>query len=176
MTEKKFNKILDSVVTEVMNEDTHFFLIEYQDLEKDSTFGMWGWSKKPEVIKNYILYVASLKTIIDHNQVEQGVISDELIDKLLNNKKITDYYLNGCTDGEKMFYFQFTWLKESKSYDDIKQDIETLIKVMGEFGYKLNVILYKDAKEALPKALELDQYLPEGEPGFGEFLKECLED
>ena len=176
MTEKKFNKIVDSVITEVMNEDTHFFLTEYHVIEDDTTFGMWGWSKKTEVIKNYVLYVASLKTIVDHNQFNQGTISNDLVDKLLNNKKITNDYLNGCTDAEKLFYSQFTWLKDSKSYDDIKQDIKTLVKVLNEHGYKLNILLYDDAKEALPKALELDQYLPEDEPGFGEFLKECLED
>ena len=87
MTEKKFNKIVDSVITEVMNEETHFFLTEYHVLEDDTTFGMWGWSKKAEVIKNYVLYVASLKTIVDHNQFNQGTISNDLVDNYILLKK-----------------------------------------------------------------------------------------
>lgn len=176
MTEKKLLKIMDDVVSEVMNENTHFFLTEYHDFENDSTFGMWGWSGKVEKIKNYVLYVAAPKTILYHNQVKEGTISEDLVDKLFNNKKITTDYLNGCTDGEKMFYSTFLWLKDSKGYDEVKKDITTMVKVLNEYGYKLNILVYEDAKEALPKALELDQYLPDDEPGFGEFLKECLED
>ena len=176
MTEKKFKKIMDSVISEKMNEETHLFLTEYHVHETDSTFGTWGWSRKPEIIKNFVLYVASLKAIVEQNNVQQGTIRYELVDKLLNNKKISDEFLNSCNYDEKMFYFQFTWLKDSKGYEDLKKDVWTLVKVLNEAGYKLNIILYNNPYEALPKALELDEYLPEGELGFGEFLRSCLED
>jgi hypothetical protein len=75
-----------------------------------------------------------------------------------------------------MFYFQFLWLKDSKGYDHIKQGIKTLVKVLNEYGYKLNILVYDDAKEALPKALELDKKISDDELGFGEFLKKSLEE
>ena len=40
----------------------------------------------------------------------------------------------------------------------------------------MNFILYRNPKKAVSKALELDKYLPEGEFGFGEFLRANLND
>ena len=176
MTHRKFRKIINNMTSEVMNDTTHYLLTEYHNFDTGNIYGEWGWSRKIENIKKFVLYFAIVKTIIDHNNNEPGVISNELLDKLFNGKRLNLDAVNSLNSEEKMFYFLFDVLKDAKGYDEIVQSINTMIKFLNENNYKINVFIYKDAREALPKALEWDQYLPEGEAGFGEFLKNCLED
>ena len=167
---------MNNVSTEIMNEKTHYLLTEYHNFDTGNTYGEWSWSCKIENIKKYILYFAVARTIIEHNNINPGVISNELVDKLFNGKRFTLEAINALNETEKLFQFLFDALKAANGYEQIVKGINLMAKFLNENGYKINVYIYKDANEALPKALELDEYLPNDEHGFGKFLKKCLEE
>ena len=77
---------------------------------------------------------------------------------------------------EATFYKMWNITSVHCEFDILKKNSKKICKYLSSLGYVMNFILFKNPKKALSKALELDKYLPEDEPGFGEFLRANLND
>lgn len=171
INEKEFERLLTVTETEAICIESYMCLKED---EVDGPYGRWGWNKKLEEIRDHFLFAFVVATILQYNQ-----------QKAIN--KISDEFVMGCLEGaiwlpgdfsdvEEKFFDKWYKIQEVEDFKELKVATKKLCEYLTSLGYKMNFILYKNPKKALSKALELDRYLPDGEPGFGEFLRANIKD
>lgn len=169
MKNKEFKKLLTITESEPIGIDSYMCLKE-DNVEQP--YGRWGWNKSLKKIQDHFLYIFILGTIVQYNEEKQiHKIRNEIVMAIINNKSLLNIQLSTF---EQEFYKLWNQASMYCEFECFKHNSEELCFYLSSIGYKLNFILYKNPVEALDKALELDEFLPEGEYGFGEFLKENI--
>lgn len=171
MNDEEFERLL------TITESEPICIESYVCLKEDSVegpYGRWGWNKSLRSIQDHFLYVFVLGTIIQYNEIKQvNKIRSEIIMEMINDNSLLDVEL---TKQESTFYKMWNRTSVYIEYNAFKKNSNKLCKYLTLLGYKMNFILYENPRKALSKALRLDKYLPDGELGFGEFLKSSLND
>lgn len=171
MEEKEFEKLLTITVDEPICIESYMCLKEESI---NGPYGEWGWNVSLKNIQNHFLYVFVLGTIIQYNELQKlNIIRSDIVMKILNYDSLLDAQLS---EEESKFYEMWNKASVDCEYNLLKRNSIKICKYLSSLGYIMNFILYKDPKKALSKALELDKYLPQDEPGFGEFLRSNLYD
>lgn len=171
MEEKEFEKLLTIIVEEPLCIESYMCLKEENI---NGPYGEWGWNKNLRNIQDHFLYVFILGNIIQYNECKKlNKIRSEIAMEMLNGNSLLDVQL---TKEESKFYKMWNVTSVYSDFDILKKNSKKLCKFLTTLGYEMNFILYRKPKKAVAKALELDKYLPEGELGFGEFLRANLND
>lgn len=170
MDEKEFERLLTITETEPICAESYMCLKEDSI---DGPYGRWGWNNNLNDIRDHFLYVFILGNITQYNKNKNiNKISDDLILSILNEKD----KINNKSKEEEKFLKKWHLIKNINNFFQLKLETKKMCSYLSSLGYVMNFILYKNPKKALSKAIELDQYLPDGEAGFGEFLRENLEE
>lgn len=155
--EKKLKKELQKLFNDCMggevNFDTYFYLGDIAVGEE--RYAHWFLNNDYTVLKTHILYL----TILYEAHLP---LNQDYIDCLLLKK---DVNLGNLTDKEIEFDKLFKNAENTTSYDEFKEKLGELIEYINKLGVDIKVYVYKNAKEALPKALQLDS-LSETEDSF----------
>ena len=171
MNDKEFEKLL------TITESEPICIESYMCLKEDSVegpYGRWGWNKSLRSIQDHFLYVFILGTIIQYNEEKKiNKIRSEIVMEMINDNSLLEVPLS---KQEERFYKLWNVTSVYCEFDMLKKNSKKLCQYLSTLGYEMNFILYKNPKKAVKKALELDKYLPEGEPGFGEFLRANIKD
>ena len=171
MNDKEFEKLL------TITESEPICIESYMCLKEDCVegpYGRWGWNKSLRNIHSHFLYVFILGTILQYNEEKSiNKIRSEIVMEMINDNSLLNVPLS---KKEQKFYEMWNSTSVTVEFDELKKNSRKLCNFLTSLGYKMNFILYKNPKKALNKALELDKYLPEGEQGFGEFLRANIKD
>ena len=171
MNEKRYEELINAVNTEPITKNSIMCLKE--DFV-DGGFGMWGWSENWETIQEHFMYVFIPFTVLEYNKrKKERVFRDELVAEIID---LMYWFSFKETKKEFKFYIKWIDVKRSSTYNEFVKTSKELCEFLSDNGYKVNFEIYENPKKALKKALELDQYLPEGEVGFGEFLRMNIEE
>lgn len=166
MNENKVIELYESVMSETITPNTYLCLKEDY---VNGPYGEWGWSEKWEIIKDNFLYIFIPASIGSYNQnKKEKVFRNELLEEMLDEAYCFSF---DVTKEEFELYLKWSKVQSSKTFEEFKKDSKKLCKFLTKNGYRVDLKLYENPKKALKKALELDRYVPEGEEGFGEFLR-----
>ena len=170
MERTELDNLVENIQSEVITKNTHFFICED---EVDTIHVNIGWSNDIAPIRDHFLYLFVLGNMALYNSEKRiDKISSDFILSIYNEKVVL---ADKMTGKEKTFFEMFNNVEECENYDEFDIESHKLCNYLNSLGYNLKFTLYKNPEKALNRILELDQYLPEGEEGFGAFLKECLE-
>ncbi len=170
MTEEELNEIIRSVCIDPMYDDSYMCLKE--DFCEDG-YAEWGWNKSLEKMIINFSYAFVLLNIMCYNDNEKlNIINDELVMELIN--KNDDINIDKLSKEEKRFVELWKFCLDSYDFESFKENSKDVCDYLTSLGYILNYYLFENPRAALDTALEFDKYLPDGEPGIGEFLKEAI--
>lgn len=165
------NELIELTQKEVITYDSYFCL-KYD--ETDGRYSLWGWSEDLDNIKKNFLSIFICCNIIKYNESNKIDIIDSNLAATLVDSDVDKF--EDLNNEEKNFYKLFTKTSKSDSFLKFKLSANKLCKYLTKKGYVLHFELFKNAKDALPRALELDQYLPEEDLGMGYVLYSLLFD
>ena len=162
--EKKFlknlQKINDRCLTSTMNENTYFYLLE---IKKGCE---WMFANDFEDIKKHIFWFAFMGNM-------KYPISNELLTKLVLEENAYEVIKN---KEDKDFLDSSYKVLQSDTFNDLKESVNELLKIVNLYDSNLKVTLYEGAKQAYVKALSIDQKY-EAAPGtitFSSVLEDIL--
>ena len=143
--------------------DSYFYIGDFK--VEDGRYARWFFNDDFKKIKKHILYI----TILFETKLN---LNANLINSLLSKKKIeTDDLLNN----EREFETLFKKADSSVNIEELKKALIELVDYVNKAGVDLKVNVYKNAKDALPKAIEIDQLAGEDEYSFSSLLLELIE-
>lgn len=172
MTEEEFEEIVYGVSVEPMYDDTYMCLKEECTEEP---YAEWGWSQSLEKMIINFSYAFILFNILQYNDFEKiNIINDDLVIDLIDRKD--EINIEKLSKEEKRFVELWKYCLDSYDFESFKDNSKDVCEYLTSLGYFFNYYLYENPRAALNKALEFDQYLPDGEPGIGDFLLEAIGD
>lgn len=159
------------LISEPISKKTYFCL---KDDHIEDGYAEWGWSENLDCIRDNFLYVFVLGNMAMYNGKKKiNRISNDLIVNLINDEQCN---MEKVIEVETKFIILWKDVKDCNDFKRLKEKSKNLCEYLTLLGYELNFGLYKNAKEAVKIAQFLDSYLPDGEEGFGSFLRQFVEE
>ena len=155
---KKLIKLHEECLVGDIGFDSYFYLGDFNLGE--NRFAMWFHHDDYKKLKQHILYI----TILFEAKLP---FNNEFIDSLKLNKDTSHIELSV---DEKRFLKFFNEAIETSGFEEFKSKLAELVELINEVGIDIKIDIFKNAKEALPKALDLDRQAGEDEYSFSKIL------
>ena len=155
---KKLIKLHEECLVGDIGFDSYFYLGDFNLGE--NRFAMWFHHDEYKKLKQHILYI----TILFEAKLP---FNNEFIDCLKLNKDTSHIELSS---EEAIFLKLFNEVIETTDFEDFKKQLSKLVEFINEICIDLKIDIFKNAKEALPKALDLDRQAGEDEYSFSKIL------
>lgn len=163
MNEKELEKIILS--TEIEPISIESFICLKEDYVENG-YGRWGWSKNLDTVKLNFLYGFVIVNVLNYNE-------KKVINKICNDfiiSIICEESFENMSLVEKEFLNKWNNILKINKYSELKKAANKFCKFLSSLGYIMEYTLFKNPKQALPKALELEHFISDDEMSFGKFL------
>ena len=147
-----------------ITDDTHFLFVEIKI--EEVTQGVWRWHNDLHMLRDYILNVAYPNAIILMNEVYKPKIRSLIFSENINEI--------GLNEHEKEYILLAESVYNSNGDKNIAEEIEMLDAFLNSLGYEISSHIFENPLDALPFAMDLEKYVPEGEIGMGGFLYDVI--
>ena len=154
---KYLKKLYQSGRNQIAEYNSFYYL---SDIKKDDEGQInWYFNNSYEGIKEHILYATILSDTIP--------IDFSIVEKMLLRKPIDVSELN---KDQLEFYNHFIDAEKCSNIDVFIEKVQKLVKVINKQGKDIKIYIFKNAKEALPKAIQIDSKYGEDEYSFSNML------
>jgi hypothetical protein len=133
---------------------------------EEVTQGVWRWHNDLHMLRDYILNVAYPNAIILMNEVYKPKIRSLIFSENINEI--------GLNEHEKEYILLAESVYNSNGDKNIAEEIEMLDAFLNSLGYEISSHIFENPLDALPFAMDLEKYVPEGEIGMGGFLYDVI--
>ena len=159
------NTYLDNeCMSQPITEDTKFIFVEVKI--EEVVQGLWRWNDDLKKLRDYVIHIAYPASILMLNDAFNLSIRSIIFSEDINEIGLNEY--------EKEYILLSESLANSVGDKNIVEELEMLDAYLNSIGYEIKTYVFNSPEEALPFALDLEKYVPEGEIGMGGFLYDVI--